>query len=108
MGFSDRLLHEAISPIDFCELHQAELIHRAQKNAFTARLVTALLGRTSLIDPILIMTLHASNRTNLYYYISCDIHLRFTCGLFCGRYGRERRIGGRACGIIWNKHAFQC
>lgn len=56
---------EAISPISFREIDQAGRIRRAQKKAFTARLVFALLGRISLIGPILIMTLHESTSTSL-------------------------------------------
>lgn len=53
------VIDEAIGPVSFREIDQAGRIHRAKRKAFTTRLIFALLGGTSLIGLILIMTLHA-------------------------------------------------
>lgn len=51
--------------LGFRELDQNGRILRAQKTAFTERIVMALFGGVALIGPMLVMTLHPSRNTSL-------------------------------------------
>jgi hypothetical protein len=59
------LLEKTTGNLGFRELDKKGRILRAQKKAFTERILMALFGGAALIGPMLIMTLHRSLNTSL-------------------------------------------